>query len=62
MWLRMKSSDRQAYSDALLKLNASSIEYASRRWLHELLSHHRNHKEFQSDSENDDKNEAFETV
>jgi len=58
----MKSSDHQAYSDALFKLNASSIEYASRRQLHELSSHHRNHEEFQDDSKNDDENEAFKGV
>jgi len=58
----MKSSDRQAYSDALFKLNASLIEYASRHWLHKLLSHHRNHEEFQDDSENDDENKAFKAV
>ncbi len=58
----MKSSDRQAYSDALFKLNASSIEYASRRRLHELSSHRRNHEESQDDSKNDDENEAFRAV
>ncbi len=62
MQLRMKSSDHQAYSDALFKLNASSIEYASRRRPHELLNHHCNHEEFQDDSKNDDENEAFRTV
>ncbi len=62
MQLRMKSSDSQAYSDALLELNASSIKYAMRRWLHELLSHHFNHEESQGNSENDDENEAAEAV
>ncbi len=62
MQLRMKSSDSQAYSDALLELNASSIKYATRRQLHELSSHHLNHEESQSNSENDDENEAAEAV
>ncbi len=62
MQLRMKSSDSQAYSDALLELNASSIKYATRRWLHELSSHHLNHEESQDNSENDDENEAAEAV
>ncbi len=62
MQLRMKSSNSQAYSDALLKLNASSIEYATRRWLHELSSHHLNHEESQDNSKNDDENEAAEAV
>jgi len=62
MWLRMKSSDSQAYSDALFKLNTFSIKYAMRRWLHELLNHHLNHEESQGNSENDDENEAAEAV
>ncbi len=62
MQLRMKSSDSQAYSDALLKLNASLIKYAMRHWLHELLNYHLNHEESQSNSENDDENEAAEAV
>ncbi len=62
MRLRMKSSDSQAYSDALLKLNASSIEYATRCWLHKLSNHRLNHKESQGNSENDDENEAAEAV
>ncbi len=62
MWLQMKSSDSQAYFDALLKLNASSIKYAMKHWLHKLLNHCLNHEEFQDNSENDDKNEAAEAV
>ncbi len=62
MWLRMKSSDSQAYSDELFELNASSIEYAMRRWLHKLSNHHLNHEESQDNSENDDENEAAEAV
>ncbi len=62
MQLRMKSSDSQAYSDALLELNASSIEYVIRHWLYKLLNHHFNHEEFQDNSENDDENEAAEAV
>ena len=58
----MKSSDSQAYSDALFELNASSIEYATRCWLHKLLSHHLNHEESQGNSENDDENKAAEAV
>ncbi len=62
MQLRMKLSDNQAYSDALLKLNASLIKYAIRRWLHELLNYHLNHEESQDNSENNDENEAAEAV
>jgi len=62
MQLQMKSSDHQTYFDALFKLNASSIEYALKHRLHELLNHHRNHEESQDNSENDDKNEAFKAV
>ncbi len=62
MQLRMKSSNSQAYSDALFKLNTSSIKYATRRWLHKLLNHCLNHEEFQDNSENDDENEAAEAV
>ena len=62
MQLRMKSSDSQAYSDALLEFNASLIKYVTRRWLHELSSHHLNHEESQGNSENDDENEAAEAV
>ncbi len=62
MRLRMKSSDSQAYSDALLELNASSIKYAIKHQLHELLNHHLNHEESQDNSENDDENEAAEAV
>jgi len=58
----MKSSDSQAYSDALLELNASSIKYVMKHRLHKLSSHHLNHEEFQDNSENDDKNEAAEAV
>jgi len=58
----MKSSNSQAYSDALLELNASSIKYAARHQLHELLNHHLNHKRSQNNSENDDENEAAEAV
>jgi len=62
MQLRMKSSDSQAYSDALLELNASSIKYAMRRRLHKLSNHRINHEESQGNSENDDENEAAEAV
>ncbi len=62
MWLRIKSSDSQAYSDALLELNASSVKYATRCRLHELSNHRLNHEESQGNSENDDENEAAEAV
>ncbi len=62
MQLRMKSSDSQAYSDALLELNVSSIKYAMRHWLHELLNHCLNHEESQDNNENDDENKAAEAV
>ncbi len=55
-------SDSQAYSDALLELNASSIKYAMKRQLHELLNHRLNHEESQDSSENDDENKAAEAV
>ncbi len=58
----MKLSDSQAYSDALLELNASSIKYAMRHRLHELLNHHLNHEESQDNSENDDENKAAKAV
>ncbi len=58
----MKSSDSQAYSDALLELNASSIKHAMKRQLYELSSHHLNHEESQDNSKNDDENEATEAV
>ncbi len=62
MQLRMKSSDSQAYSDALLELNASLIKYAMKHQLHELLNHHFNHEKSQDNSENDDENKAAEAV
>ncbi len=62
MQLRMKLSDSQAYSDALLELNAFSIKYVTRCWLHKLLNHHLNHEESQDNSKNDDENEAAEAV
>ncbi len=62
MQLQMKSSNSQAYSDALFELNASSIEYVTRHQLHELSSHCFNHEESQDNSENDDENEAAEAV
>ncbi len=62
MQLRMKSSDSQAYSDELFELNASSIEYATRCRLYELLNHRLNHEESQDNSENNDENEAAEAV
>ncbi len=58
----MKSSDSQAHSHALFELNASSIEYASRRRRYGLPDHRFDHKEPQGGSENDDENEALEAV
>jgi len=58
----MKSSDSQAYSDALLELNASLIKYVTRHRLYKLLNHYFNHEESQGNSENDDENEAAEAV
>ncbi len=62
MQLRMKSSNSQAYFDALLELNTSLNEYAMRRWLHKLLNHRLNHEESQDNSKNDDENEAAKAV
>ncbi len=62
MQLWMKSSNSQAYSDALLKLNASLIEYVMKCWLHKLLNHRINHEKSQDNSKNDDENEAAEAV
>ncbi len=62
MQLQIKSSDSQAYSDALFELNTSLIEYAMRCRLHELLNHRLNHEESQGNSENDDENEVAEAV
>jgi len=62
MQLRMKSSNYQAYSYALLKLNASSIKYNLKHRLHKLLNHYCNHEESQDDSKNDDENETFKAV
>jgi len=62
MQLRMKSSDSQAYSDALLELNAFSIKYAIKCQLHKLLNHYLNHEESQDNSKNDDENEAVEAL
>ncbi len=62
MQLRIKSSDSQAYSDALLELNASLIKYAARRQLHKLSSHCLNHEKSQSNSKNDNENEAAKAV
>ncbi len=62
MWLQMKSSDSEACIHALLELNTSAIKNAMQRQLLELLNNHCNHKRSQSSSENDDENEASETI
>ncbi len=62
MRLQIKLSDSQAYSDALVELNASSIKYVTKCRLHKLLNHHLNHEESQDNSENDDENKAAEAV
>jgi len=62
MQLRMKSSDSQAYSNALFKLNVSSIKNAARHQQYELLNRCFDHEESQDNSKNDDENVTFETV
>jgi hypothetical protein len=62
MYLQIESLNSQAYFNALFKLNTSSIKNASWCQCYKLLNYHFDHKESQSDSENDDENKAFETV
>ncbi len=62
MWLQIKSSDDKVCIHALLKLIAFAIKNATKCWLFKLLNNHHHHEEFQSNSENDDENEAFEAI
>ncbi len=62
MQLRMKSSDDEACTHALLELIAFVIKNATRCWLLKLLNNHHHHEESQSSSENDDENEALEAI
>ncbi len=62
MQLRMKSSDDEACTHALLELIASAIKNATRCWLLELLNNRCHHEESQSNSEDDDENEALEAI
>jgi len=62
MQLRMKSSDSEACTHALLELNASVIKNAMQRRLLELLNNRCDHERSQSSSENDDENEASEAI
>jgi len=62
MQLRLKSSDDETCTHALLELIAFAIKNATRHQLLELLNNHHYHEEFQSSCKNDDENEAFETI
>ncbi len=62
MQLRMKSSDDEACTYALLKLIASAIKNVTKCWLLELLNNHHHHAESQSSSEDNDENEALEAI
>jgi len=62
MQLRLKSSDDETCTHALLELIASAIKNATRHQLLELLNNYHYHEEFQSSCKNDDENEAFETI
>ncbi len=62
MQLRIKSSDDEACTHALLELIAFAIKNATKCWLLELSNNHHHHEEFQNSSENDDENEALEAI
>jgi len=62
MQLRLKSSDDETCTHALLELIASAIKNATRHQLLELSNNHRYHEESQSSCENDDENEASEAI
>ncbi len=62
MWLRMKSSDDEACTNALLELIASAIKNVTRCWLLKLLNNRCHHEESQSSSEDDDENEALKVI
>ena len=62
MWLRIKSSNDEACTYALLELIASAIKNVTKCWLLELLNNHHHHEESQNNSEDDDENEALEAI
>ena len=62
MQLRMKSSDCEACTHALRKMNASTIENATRCWLLKLLKNRCNHEESQSNCKDDDENKASKVI
>ncbi len=62
MRLRMKSSDDEACTYALLELIAPAIKNDTRCWLLELSNNHHHHEESQNSSEDDDENEALEAI
>ena len=62
MQLWMKLLDDKACIHALLKLIAFAIKNVTKCWFFKLFNNCYHHKEFQSSSENDDENEAFEAI
>ncbi len=62
MQLRIKSSDDEACTHALLELITSTIKNVIKCWLLELSNNHHHYEESQSNSKNDDENEAFEAI
>ena len=62
MQLQIKSSNDEACTHALFELIAFAIKNVTKCWLFELLNNHCHHKEFQSNSEDDDENETLEAI
>jgi len=62
MWLQTKSSDSEACTHALLKLNAFAIKNVTWYWLLELSNNRRDHERSQSSSKNDDENKVSEAI
>jgi len=62
MRLRLKPSDGETCTHALLELIAPAIKDATRRRLLELSNNRRYHEESQSSCENDDENGASEAI
>jgi len=62
MQLRLKLSDDETCTYALLELIASTIKNAMRRQLLKLSNNHHYHEESQSSCKNDDENEASEAI
>ena len=62
MQLRLKSSDDETCTHALLKLIAFAIKNVTKHQLLELLNNHCYHEESQSSCKNDDENEASEVI